>query len=618
MRASVIVLACCVESAVLVAQSVPPTLRVPPASANAARAVSFTDITAASGLSTFNHVSGSPEKNYIIEVSGSGVGLFDYNGDGRLDIYLINGSTLDHVRAGRSAPRAALFKNEGGTRFTDVTAEAGVSNGEWGQGTCVGDLDNDGDPDLYVTNFGPNRLFRNDGGKFTDTAPEAGVAVDGWSTGCAFGDYDGDGWLDLFVAGYITLDLQKLPPPAVEQASSGAPPASVISAALQAGSEHDGESGRLGMGATYSASAPFCTYRGVRVMCGPLGLRGAPDHLFHNNRDGTFTDVSRAAGVDDAKGLFGFGVAWVDLDDDGLLDLVVANDSGPNYVYRNTGTGRFDDVSYISGAALDGNGRDQAHMGVAIADYDHDGRDDIHITNFADDFNVLYHNDGRMIFSDVSYRTGLAQPTIPFLGWGTDFLDYDNDTWLDLFVANGHVYPAADSAPWNTSYRQRALLFRNLAGRRFEEIGAAAGPALTTPHVGRGSAVGDLDDDGGVDIVINNIDGMPTVARNESAGGRGHWLRLRLIGDPAKKCPRDAVGSVVFVRTGGVRQRVEVASGRGQMSQSDLRPHVGLGTATKVDGIEVRWAGGAKATYQIDRVDTQVTIEQATGKVSYQ
>jgi hypothetical protein len=617
MRAGAAPLAVLLAIAIFAANDLPPTTRVPPAPESAARGISYTNITVAAGLSAFHHVSGSPDKNYIIEVSGSGVGLFDYDGDGRLDVYLINGSTLDHVRAGTPAPRAALFRNEGGNKFTDVTAGAGVANERWGQGACIGDLDNDGDEDLYVTNFGPNRLYRNDGGTFADAGVKAGVAVDGWSTGCAFGDYDGDGWLDLFVAGYITLDPEKLPPPAVETASSGSTPPPAAPAAMQPERSEEAQAGRVGMGATYSASAPFCTYRGMRVMCGPRGLKGAPDHLFRNNRDGTFSDVSRESGVDDAKGLYGFGVAWVDLDDDGLLDLLVANDSGPNYVYRNTGNGRFEDVSYASGAALDGNGREQAHMGIAIADYDHDGRDDIHITNFADDFNVLYHNDGRLIFSDVSYQAGVAQTTIPFLGWGTDFLDYDNDTWPDLFVANGHVYPAADSAPWNTSYRQRALLFRNLAGKRFEEVGAAAGEALTTPHVARGSAVGDLDGDGGVDIVVNNIDGTPTVARNESSGGRGHWLRIRLVGDPAKKCPRDGIGSVVFVQAGTVRQRVEVASGRGQMSQSDIRPHVGLGTATKVDGIEVQWAGGAKATYQIDRVDTQVTIEQATGKVSY-
>jgi hypothetical protein len=349
-------------------------------------------------------------------------------------------------------------------------------------------------------------------------------------------------------------------------------------------------------------------------MCGPRGLKGAPDHLFRNNGDGTFTDVSRAAGVDDPKGLYGFGVAWFDMDDDGKLDLIVANDSGPNHVYRNRGDGRFQDVSYPSGAALDGNGREQAHMGVAIGDYDNDGRDDIHITNFADDFNVLYRNEDGVSFEDVSFKTGVARVSLPFLGWGTAFLDYDNDGWLDLLVVNGHVYPGVDSLGWNTTYAQRALLLRNLQGRGFDDIGAAAG-ALTAPRVSRGAAVGDLDDDGGVDIVVNNVDGAPMLALSE--GRRGHWLTVVLRGNPARKCPRDAIGSVVFVTAGGRRVRGEVASGRGQISQSDLRVHLGLGDATTVEKLEVRWANGPTVAYPITRVDSLVTIDQARGTVDY-
>jgi hypothetical protein len=586
---------------VLAQPAVPPTRQVPPASPHAAAHVRFADVTAESGLAAFRHVSGTAQKNYIIEVTGSGVALWDFDGDGLLDVYLVNGSTLEPHAGG--APRAALFRNNGDRTFRDVTATADVANERWGQGVCAGDVDNDGDPDLYVTNFGANRLFRNLGdGRFADVAAHAGVAVDSWSTGCAFGDYDGDGWLDLYVAGYVAFDVQNPPPsPARHQASR-------TTGSAQAAA---------GLGAAYSAGAAYCTYRGLPVMCGPRGLRGAPDYLFRNKGDGTFTDTTRQAGVTDSRGLYGFGVAWLDLDDDGTLDLLVANDSGPNYVYRNVGGGRFENISYPSGAALDGNGREQAHMGVAIGDYDNDGRNDIHITNFADDFNVLYHNHDGSSVTDVSYRSGIAQVSIPFLGWGTDFLDYDNDGWLDLLVVNGHVYPAVDTMSWNTSYAQRALLFRNLEGKRFEEIGAAGGDGLSTPRVSRGSAVGDFDNDGGVDVVINNIDGAPTLARNVGGAAAGHWLTIRLVGDPDRKCPRDAIGSVVFVTAGGLRRRGEVASGRGQNSQSDLRVHIGLGGQATVSKLEVRWAGGDAASYAIDRVDALVTIDQKSGRVSY-
>jgi enediyne biosynthesis protein E4 len=594
--------------------ALPPTRQVPPASATAAVGVRYEDATVASGLAAFRHVSGSPDKPYIIEVSGSGVAIWDFDGDGRQDIYLVNGSTLERVRDRSPAPPAALFRNLGDGSFRDVTREAGVANERWGQGVCAGDVDNDGRSDLYVTNFGVNRLYRNvDGRRFEDVAVRAGVAVDTWSTGCAFGDFDGDGWLDLYVAGYVALDPLDLPP--APRVSAASPPAPAGRPEPPAPSGPGAAGG--GMGAALVAGATACRYRGEQVLCGPRGLPGAPDHLFRNNRDGTFSDVTTQAGVADDKRLYGFGVGWFDMDDDGRLDLIVANDSGPNYVYRNLGGGRFADVSYASGAALDGNGRSQAHMGVAIGDYDNDGRADLHITNFADDFNVLYHNHDGASFTDVSFRAGLAQPSIPFLGWGTDFLDYDNDGWLDLLVVNGHVYPAADRLPWNTSYAQRALLFRNLRGTRFEDIGAAAGDGLTTPRVSRGSAIGDLDDDGGVDIVVNNLDGPPTVAMNRGGATTGHWLTVQLTGDPAQRCPADAIGSVVLVTAGGLTRRGEVASGRGQISQSDLRVHVGLGTERAVTSLSVRWANGPTTRYAIPRIDAVVSIDQKTGAVTY-
>jgi hypothetical protein len=587
------------------AAQAPPTRSVPPPSTHAARGVSFEDVTAHAGLDAFRHVAGSPDKSYIIEALGSGVALIDLDGDGWLDVYLVNGGTLD-VAGGRIASTrpAALYRNRGDGTFIEATREAGVANDRWGQGVCAGDYDNDGDVDLFVANFGTSRLFRaSSPGRFVDDAGAAGVAVEGGASGCAFGDYDRDGWLDLFVSGYVALDLSALPPApgraSADASSDGAP------------------SERGGMAAAYVAGMAVCRYRGTPVMCGPRGLRGEVDHLFRNNRDGTFTETTVPAGVSDTHRRYGFGVAWVDLDDDGWLDLVVANDSGPNFVYRNRRDGTFEDVSYVSGAALDGSGREQAHMGIAVGDYDNDGRSDLHITNFADDFNVLYRNQGGFVFDDVSHPMGVATPSLPFLGWGTDFIDYDNDGWRDLLVVNGHVYPQADRLPWNTSYAQRALLFRNLQGRRFEEVGAAAGPALTSPLAARGSAIGDYDNDGAVDVLIGVIDAAPVLARNAGGATAGHWLSVRLIGDPGQRCPRDATGSTVIATVGARRQRGEVASGRGQVSQSDTRVHFGLGAATAVQGLEVRWAGGTVRTYAIDHVDRFVTIDQKSGAVTY-
>ena len=588
--------------AVLLGQkALPPTVAAPP-SASAARGVAFVDVTAASGLDRFRQVSGGSAKDYIVEATGSGVALVDYDDDGWLDVYFVNGSTFPALRASAPAPPAALFRNNRDRTFTDVTRAAGVENGRWGQGVCAGDFDNDGREDLFVTNFGRSRLYRNRGdGTFADVAETAGVAVAGWSTGCAFGDYDGDGKLDLFVAGYVKLDPERLPP---------APPPGAV-AARDAPLAPAPPAERPGMGAAYSAGAPYCEYRGQPVMCGPRGLKGEGDHLFHNDGGGRFTDVSARAGVADTAGLYGFGVAFFDYDDDGKLDLFVANDSTPSYLYRNRGDGTFQDVSYASGAALDEAGREQAHMGVAVGDYDNDGRDDLHVTNFADDYNVLYHNDGKGLFSDVSYPAGVARPSIPFLGWGDAFFDYDNDGWLDLIVGNGHVYPIADQFDWNTSYRQRVLLFRNLEGK-FVEVAGSAGAGLAVARASRGLAAGDLDNDGDGDVVLNNLDEAPTVLRNDGGSQAGHWLTVRLRGDPARGCPRDAIGSVVFCTAGGLRRRGEVASGRSQLSQSDLRVHFGLGGATRVERLEVRWANGTTVAYEVPAVDRVVVIDQAS------
>ncbi|HVI10855.1 MAG TPA: VCBS repeat-containing protein, partial [Candidatus Binatia bacterium] len=396
--------------------------------------VVFEDVTHAAGLDKFHHKSGTAEKNTILETPGSGVALLDYDNDGWLDIYLVNGSTFAALKGKEAAPRAMLLHNNHDGTFTDVTDKAGVANQRWGFGAVVGDYDNDGWPDIYVTNFGKNRLYHNNhDGTFTDVAETAGVALGGWSTGATWGDYDRDGRLDLFVPGYVKFDPEN---PAL---------------------------------AGKGVAAGYCQFRGIPVMCGPRGLPGESDHLFHNNGDGTFADVSVKAGVADAKGYYGLASVFVDVDDDGWPDLLVANDSVPKYLYRNKREGTFEDISYISGFALNDEGREQAAMGIAVGDYNRDGKVDFCITNFSDDYDTLYRNDGAANFSDVSYAAGVATATIPFLGWGAGFLDYDNDGLLDLFFANGHVYPAVDKQDWGTTYAQRPLLFRNRDGKKFAE-----------------------------------------------------------------------------------------------------------------------------------------------------
>jgi enediyne biosynthesis protein E4 len=535
--------------------------------------VVFSDITKISGLDKFLHRSGTPDKKTILETIGSGVALLDYDNDGWLDIYLVNGSTFEALKGRESAPRAMLLHNNHDGTFTDVTEKAGVANLRWGFGVAVADYDNDGWPDIYVANFGKNRLYHNrHDGTFTDVAEKVGVALGGWSTGPTWGDYDHDGLLDLFVPGYVKFDPDHPP-----IAGNGVIPPN------------------------------FCQFRGIAVMCGPRGLPGESDHLFHNNGDGTFTDVSVKAGVSNPNGYYGLAAVFVDVDDDGWLDLAVANDSVPNYLYRNRHDGTFEDVSYASGFALSEDGREQASMGIAVGDYNRDGRVDLFTTTFSDDYKTLYRNDGEASFTDVTYKAGLANPTIPFLSWGTGFLDFDNDGLLDLFIVNGHVYPEVDKQDWGTTWAERPQLFRNMDGTKFEEVPPATGSGLAAVITGRGAAFGDMFNDGYIDVVINNIDGAPTLLRNVVKNGN-HWLTLKLIGGP--NSPRDAIGAKVFLTAGAARQRADVVSGGSYGSSSDLRAHFGLGPATKVDKIEIVWPSGTKQTLSVSGVDRFVTVEE--------
>ncbi len=509
--------------------------------------VTFTDVIKESKI-TFSHV-WSPDKKYIVESMSGGVALLDFDKDGLLDIYFVNSPTVETASNPKTA-RSELWRNRGDGTYIDVTDKAGVGYPGWGMGAVVADFDNDGWDDLYVTCYGPNRLYRNNGdGTFADVTEKAGVGDPRWSTGAAFADYDGDGWLDLFVANYVDVRLEALP--------------------------------AFGKG-------KFCEFRGIPVQCGPRGLSGSGDSLYRNKGDGTFEDVSKKAGVADPSGRFGMGVVWSDFDGDGRPDLFVANDAGPNFLYKNTGNGTFVDVALQAGTALSEDGKEQGSMGVAVGDYDHSGGWSIFVTNFADEYNAFYRHAKGFQFTDVSFASQTAKASLPLVGWGTHFLDYDNDGWLDLLVVNGHVYPQVEKAGNAARYAQRKLLYHNNQNGSFTESTSTAGSALSAPSVSRGSAMGDLDNDGDLDVVINNLDGAPTVLRNDG-GNRQNFLVLELEGRSGN---RGAVGAVVTVRAADLVQRGERRSGDSYLSHSDARLHFGLGTRTKADSVEVRWPNG--------------------------
>lgn len=548
--------------------------------------VVFKDIAESAGLTAWRNVTGTRSKQLIIEAKGSGVCLLDYDNDGWLDIYFVNGSTFEAHDGKAPPPHAALFHNNHDGTFTDVTERAGVANDRWGLGCAVGDYDNDGYPDLYVTNIGANRLYHNNrNGTFSDVASMAGVDLDPGPgsiavdhTGVTFGDYDGDGRLDIFVAGYIKYDFANPP---------------------LAGSKTVGYS--------------FCRYRGANVMCGPRGLEGAGDHLFHNNGDGKFTDVSEKAGVNDPHGYYGLGTVFLDVNNDGKVDLVVANDSTPNFLYINKGDGTFEDQSFLSGYAFNGAGRELSNMGIAVGDYENNGHVSLVNTAFSDDYNVLFQNDGNGNFNDVSFEAQIAEPTMPFVGFGDGFLDYDNDGWKDLMFINGHVYPDVDKHPdWGMSYAQRSLLFRNLRNGKFELVPAVEGTGLAVTGVGRGAAFGDLFNDGKIDVVVNNLDSVPNLLRNVNPD-KNHWVEFKLVGGP--KSPRDAVGATGYLSAGGMRQRGDVISGASYLSNNDPRLHFGLGESTSVDLLEIHWPSGAVEKLKIPSIDRILTIEEGKGVV---
>ena len=548
--------------------------------------VVFQDITKQAGLSGWTHKMGVPEKKFIVETNGSGVCLIDYNNDGWLDIYLVNGSTFDALDGKEPTPHAALFRNNHDGTFTDVTATAGVANDRWGYGCSVADFNNDGWPDIYVGNYGKNRLYRNNhDGTFTDIAETAGVELGNWSPGSAWGDYDGDGLLDLYVTGYVHFDRDNLP-----------------------------------ISGTKAVGYAACLYRGQGVNCGPRGLRGEPDHLFRNKGDGTFEDVTVKAGIEDKDKYYGFTAIFVDMTGDGKPDLVVGNDSEPNFLYVNKGDGTFDDQSYVSGFALNKDGREIASMGIAAGDYENNGLVDFFVTDFGDDYKVLYHNDGDTSFTDVSYKAGIAQTTIPFVGWGDGFVDYDNDGWLDLFMVNGHVYPEVDQHDWGTTFAERALLFHNVPGgpreRKFEYVPPVKDSGLAVVVPGRGAAFGDLFNDGKIDVIINPVDGPPVLLRNVNPD-KHHWVELGLVGgvNPAtgKASPRDATCATVYLTANGMRQRRDVLASGSYISSNDRRLHFGLSDATDAGTAEIHWPSGAKETIKLPAVDRIYTITEGKG-----
>ena len=533
---------------------------------------SFKNTAREAGLTAMTIFGGKETNKYLLETTGCGVAVLDFDADGWLDLFFVNGSVLEGFPGG-GAPTNHLYRNKRDGTFEDVTARAGLAQSGWGQGACSGDYDNDGYDDLFVTYWGQNRLYRNrTDGTFEDVTVAAGLQTKKprWGAGCAFLDYDRDGRLDLFAANYIDFDLASAPVP---------------------------ESG-------------LCRYKGIPVACGPPGLPGGKNVLYRNTGKSTFEDVSDRAGITRASGTYGLGVSTLDFNDDGWVDLYVANDSNPSALYVNNTDGTFTDVAVGAGCAYSQDGKPQAGMGIAVGDYDRNGTVDLFKTNFAGDTSTLYANDGKGFCEDRTFASGIGLNT-RWLGWGVGFLDLDNDGWLDLFLVNGHVYPEVERLKTEAPYKQRKVVYRNLGTGRFEDLSERLGPPVTTPAAGRGAAFADLDNDGDTDVVVNNVHAEPDLFRLDSPRG-AHWLTLKLVGTRSN---RSAIGARVrLVSLSGVQVQ-EVRGGGSYYSQNDLRVHFGLGRSGSVERLEIRWPSGLEERFGDVGIDRIVIVREGTGVV---
>lgn len=532
-----------------------------------AQDIVLTDVARHAGLTAKTVFGGEKTKRYILETTGGGSAFIDYDNDGWLDIFLVNGSQLD----GRSTATNHLHRNRRDGTFEDVTARAGLARSGWGQGVCAGDFDNDGDTDLFVTYWGHNVLYRNQRGVFTDVTEAAGLNTDRvrWGSGCAFLDYDRDGLLDLFISNYIDFDLRTAPLP---------------------------------------GSGPTCRFLGLAVNCGPRGLKPESNLLFHNEGGGRFRDVSERSRVSQSRDHYGLGVLVSDFDNDGFPDVYVANDKTPSLLFRNRRDGTFEESAIFSGVAFDPDGRVTSGMGAAAGDFDRDGWLDILKTNFSGESASLYHNRRESFFLDEAAAYGVGK-NLNWVGWGCGFADFDNDGWPDIFIVNGHVFPELEGAKAGQNYRQPRVLYRNLQGKRFEDVSGKAGPAVTTPASGRGAAFGDFDNDGRLDIVINEMGEAPSLLRGQTRN-ENHWISIRPEG---VKSNRSAIGARVTCITGSLRQMDEVRSGGSYFSQNDFRLHFGLGAARRVDLLEVRWPNGNVERFRDVDADRTLAVKEGAG-----